>query len=517
MDGIRLNDANLSAGSFLGGADLGGGGRLEVVRGPQSTLYGGAAIGGVIALDAAPGAGAARGSVELEGGSFGTWRATGGISGASGDTRYAVSLTANGTDNVRRPNDWDQRSQLVRVDQRLSKAFSAGATFRGLQQEYVSPGDLRSTNTTPSSTTTIEHNLGTVWLTAAAGRVGRSRLLIGVQEHFTKGTDRYNGGPASSYSISGSRRVVDWQHTVVVGPSATVVAGVNREWSAVSSDGSGKDERLWAFYADAQFSPIPSLSLTAGARSDDYTTFDAATTWRLTGAWQHRATETKLRGSIGTGFAPPSLAARFGSVYQNANQLIRPERARGWDLGVDQAMLDGRGTVGVTWFHNTLTDLIGWESAPYPALGRNVNIDRARTSGLEFSSRISAGSLDARLAWTALSAVSLSETDPALARLIRRPRHILNGDVVGQVTGSGTIGAGVLVVANREDTDFNVFPATRVDPGNYVVTRLYGSYEVTRRLSVTARVENLFNARYEPVYGFPALTRALSATAAIQF
>jgi vitamin B12 transporter len=516
VDGIRINDANLSPGSLLGGAVLLGIGRLELVRGPQSPLYGGAAIGGVLALDAAPGRGRPRGSVELEGGSFGTWLVSGALDGASRDTRAALSLTVNGTENVRHPNQWNQRTQLIRLDQRISKVFSVGATLRGLQQEYQSPGDLRSTNTTPAGTTTFSHSLVTVWLTAAMGGFWRSRLLVGAQEHFTRGTDRYNGGPESSYSISGSRRVVEWQNTVVVAAFATLVAGVNREWSTVTGSGSATDERLWALYADAQVTPIPSLTLTAGARSDDYTTFDAAQTWRVTGAWRVGATETKLRGSIGTGFAPPSLAARFGGVYQNANPLIRPERARGWDLGMDQVVLGGRGTMSATWFRNTLTDLIGFESAPYPSLGRNVNIDRARATGLEFSSRIAAGPLDARLVWTALSAVSLSEPEPALARLIRRPRHTFNGDVVARLSTRGTLGGGVLLVTNREDTDFNVFPSVRVDPGNYLVARLYGSYDLSRRFTLRARVENLFNRRYEPVYGFPALPRSLSATAAVR-
>ena len=84
---------------------------------------------------------------------------------------------------------------------------------------------------------------------------------------------------------------------------------------------------------------------------------------------------------------PPGLAARYGSVFQEPNPDIRPERSRGWDAGVDQEIA-GKATLGLTWFHNSLTDLIGFEGATFPALGRSVNIDRARTRGIEASARI---------------------------------------------------------------------------------------------------------------------------------
>ncbi|HJR36316.1 MAG TPA: TonB-dependent receptor [Gemmatimonadales bacterium] len=516
VDGIRVNDANTSAGSFLGGADLTGLARLEIVRGPQSTLYGGAAIGGVVSLDAAPGTGPAHGGAELEGGSFESWRGRAWAAGGSGRIGLAVALTANGTENQRRPNDWDQRTQLIRVDYRVSSRIEAGATFRGLQHSYTSPGDLRTSNTTPEGTTTFENHLATVWLEATPLPRWRSRLTAGAQEQFTKGTGRFNGSAEFSFVLDNSRRVLDWQNTVLAGPRATLVAGLNREWSTATSDGAALDERLLGAYAEALLAPISEVALTAGLRSDNYNTFDDAVTWRVTGAWRPRGATTRLRASYGTGFMPPSLAARFGSVFQEPNPDIRPERSRGWDAGVDQEIAGGRATLGLTWFHNSLTDLIGFEGATFPALGRNINIDRARTRGIEASARVRTGALDARLAWTRLSAVSLSAPDPA-AQLIRRPRHTLNGDAGLTLGSRATIGAGLLVVADRVDEDFNSFPSERIDPGDYAIARVYGAVGLGRGLTLRARIENLFDERYEPVYGFPGLGRSLLVSAMMEF
>ncbi|HEU5218012.1 MAG TPA: TonB-dependent receptor, partial [Gemmatimonadales bacterium] len=262
---------------------------------------------------------------------------------------------------------------------------------------------------------------------------------------------------------------------------------------------------------------VAPVTLTAGVRSDDYTTFGHAATWRVTGAWLVAGGRTKLRASYGTGFMPPSLAARFGSVFQAPNPGIRPERARGWDAGVDQGLLGGKGAISVTWFRNSLRDLIAFEGADFPALGRNVNLERARTSGLEMSGRLATGVLDARVAWTILSARSLSETDPALVRLIRRPRHTLSADLAIAVSRRSALGAGLALVADRQDTDFNSFPAMRVNPGDYALIRVYGSHDLSARIALRARVDNLFDTRYEPVYGFPGLGRSLGGSLAVRF
>lgn len=517
VDGIRVNDANTSYGSFLGGADLTGIGRLEIVRGPQSTLYGGAAMGGVVSLDAARGRGPGAAELELEGGSFSTWRGSIAATGGSDRTGASLAITANGTDNQRHPNGWDQRTELARLDQRLLPGLSVGATFRGLQQRYSSPGDIRSSNTTPEGTTIFENNLGTLWLDAVPSSAWRSRLVIGGQEQFTQGTGRFNGGSEFKFNLANSRRVIDWQNTLRVNPGLIVVAGANREWSTVASDGSAQDERLWAWYAEGRVSPVAPLTLTAGVRSDDYTTFDHALTWRVTGAWSLARSATKLRASYGTGFMPPSLAARFGSAFQEPNASIRPERSRGWDAGVDQGLLGGRGLVSATVFRSSFRDLIVFQGADFPALGKEVNLDRARTSGVELSGRLVAGAVDARMAWTILSARSRSETDPAQARLIRRPRHALSADLGVSLTRKATAGAGLVLVANREDTDFNSFPSTRVDPGNYAVARLYAACDFGAHLTLKARVENLFDRSYEPVYGFPGLGRSVQIAAAFRF
>ena len=126
------------------------------------------------------------------------------------------------------------------------------------------------------------------------------------QRQFTRGTGAFFGDPFA-VALAVDRTVLDWQNTVALHDRLRVVAGANREWSTVRSGDASQDERLAAGYAQAELAPIETVTLTAGARHDDYDSFGAATTWRVTGAWLVGGA-TKLRASYGTGFMPPSLA-----------------------------------------------------------------------------------------------------------------------------------------------------------------------------------------------------------------
>ncbi len=512
IDGIRVNDANALAGSLLGGFELGPADRVEVVRGPQSTLYGGAAIGGVIAIGADRTAPRSFWEGRASGGSFDTWRGRLGGSLATGGTSLSGAVSFVDTRNQRPSNGYDQRSEQARVEQQASGRVRVGATFRGLQQSYTSPGDLRTTNTTPVGHTRFEHHLGTAYADVTLSPRWSSRVTAGLQRYDLRGTGRFDGGDEFVSRLTETRWVLDWQQRIAPARGVELAAGLNREWATVTDGDGPRDERLLAEYAEASLTPTPTVSLTGGLRNDDYSTFGRALTGRLTGAVFLPSHSLRVRATLGTGFMPPSLSARFGSAYQKANPDLRPERSTGWDLGADLFVADGRGTIGVTYFQNRLRDLIAFEGADYPELGRNVNVARARTEGVELTAGIRTRTVDLRAAYTYLDARDLTATDPTERRLIRRPRHAAGADLLWTALDRLDLGAGFTAALDRRDTDFNVFPAIRVDPGDYVDARVQAAYRLAGGAAVRLAVENLFDQRYEEVYGFPALGRRLSAT-----
>ncbi|MGE0552791.1 MAG: TonB-dependent receptor plug domain-containing protein [Gemmatimonadales bacterium] len=508
IDGIRVSDANLLPGSLLGGFELASGDRVEVVRGPQSTLYGGAAIGGVIAVhqdrQSAP-----RGlTSSLTAGSFSTYRGQIGGRWNTGRLDLAADVSFADTENERPFNPYDQRTESVRLRHATTDRLTLAVSFRGLQQSYTSPGDLRTSNTTPVGRTTFDHQLATATAEYRITPRWTSRLVTGWQHYFLRGTSRFNGGDEFVSRLAARRWVADWQHRVTPGGPLAVAFGVNAEWTAVENGDDDRDERLRAGYVEVEARPAANVRLSAGLRADDYSTFRSAVTGRVALAWLV-VPSTKLRASVGTGFLPPSLSDRYGSAFQNPNPTIQPERSTGWDLGADWYAPGGDASVGVTVFENRLRDLIGFESAAFPDLGRSINVSRARTRGLEVSGRATLDRLDLRAGYALVSAKSLDETDPSLARLIRRPRHTVSADLLWRLTDRLSAGAGVTAALDREDSDFNQFPSPRIDPGDYADVRVSGRFALTTDLGARLAIENLFDHRYEEVYGFPALGRRL--------
>jgi vitamin B12 transporter len=142
VDGIRLNDANTDYAVFLGGARLGATDSIEIARGPQSTLYGSEAVGGVVSIVAQKGSGPPSADVAIEAGSFGTVSGTMDAEGAKDS--WAWSLTASGahTANDRPNNDFDSGNLVLRLDRDVSSSVSMGGTLRGFEGRFGDPGDI---------------------------------------------------------------------------------------------------------------------------------------------------------------------------------------------------------------------------------------------------------------------------------------------------------------------------------------------------------------------------------------
>ena len=151
VDGIRFNDPDTDYAFALGGACLGACDSLEVAHGPQSTLYGGEAVGGVVSLRGARGSGDVHGSVVAEAGSFGTVQ--GALNAQAGDQVSAWTFSAAGghTDNDRPNNAFDSSTYSLRYDRKLYDNVAVGATWRGLLPPTAIPAT--ATPTTPTTRT----------------------------------------------------------------------------------------------------------------------------------------------------------------------------------------------------------------------------------------------------------------------------------------------------------------------------------------------------------------------------
>jgi vitamin B12 transporter len=261
-------------------------------------------------------------------------------------------------------------------------------------------------------------------------------------------------------------------------------------------------DRLLAEYCLSTLHPISAVELTAGLRHDHFDTAGDTTTGRM-GVAYIPAKNTKLRATYGTGFNAPTPSDRYGSPpYILPNPAVRPEKSRGWDLGVDQTMFAGALTLSATCFENRFRDLLEYEvENPVTYAGEEVNVDRATTRGVELEANAKLGAdATVRAGYTYLDALD----DVTDTRLIRRPRQTLDGGVETQITKQWLLGAGVHLVADRLDGAYTPTPL-----GGYTTFRLNTRYLLRPNLFLKARAENILNRNYQEVAGYPALPRAL--------
>lgn len=501
VDSVRFNDSNTEYFVALGGMTVGASDQIEIARGPQSTLYGSEAVGGVVSLSAQRGSGAPTQKLSVEGGSFRTGQAS--VSAQAGDARRAYSFTASGgrTDNDRANNDFKSASYVLRLDRRLSDTVAIGATWRGFNAEYGSPGaSIGWGANDPDNRERESNQLGTVFaeLTHSPALHSRATLAAQHRRYVAEMPDPFG----DTIAVTKNRRALfDWQTVWQPAGAHRVTGGFTVERNATRNDGFvnvDDSQNQFALFLQEEFSPVENVFLTAGLRYDEFETFGGQTTGKATAAWLVAQKALKLRASYGTGFRAPSFLDLYGrSFYYVGNPDLQPEKARGWDLGADYYLPGGRGSLGVTWFEQRYDNLIAYDFAVFPATVRNI--DDARARGVEFSGKVRLpGAIDARLAYTYLDARNLTSQ----SRLVRRPRHAGALDLWRDF-GAWSAGAAATFAKDREDVhaaDFN-----QVDSEDYVVVRVYAAWNVTDRLTLKARVENALNERYEVVHGYPQL------------
>ena len=498
VDGVRINDRSALYSNFLGGADLAGIDRIEVLRGPQSTLYGSSAMGGVIAINTMQAHAPAGGSLAATAGSFGTRGATAAAQGTVGTFGYSASLGSFQTDNDRPTNEYRQRSASARLEDLATPALLVGATFRGQTGDYEEPGSLAYP---APGAVTADNTLTTLYAQAKAGDDFTSRLTLA--EHRRDYTYTSTGPYASVSALQNRRDILDWQNAWASTRNLEMVAGLNLERSHYTVDAEKTSDDIRAGYLSLTARPSSTVALTAGVRHDDFTSAGGATTWRSGFAWRPFA-DTKFHATYGTGFTAPGSDDRYGVAEwgQLPSPGLKPEKSRGLDAGVDQTLLSGALTLSATYYENRFRDLYQWAYVSYVTYqGRIANVARASTSGAEFAAAWKfSPAAKARLAYTYLDA----RDDTTQARLIRRPRHTLDGEVQEQVTKAWRAGAGLHLVAARIDS-------AGVMPG-YTTLRLFTSYAINDRLQLKLRAENALNRKYQEVYGYPALPRAVFGT-----
>ena len=501
IDGVPVGDPSTTDGSFnFAYLDTANIERIEILKGPQSTLWGSDAIGGVVSLTTKqpePGFG---GSAFAEYGSFNTLRGGASVEGANDTGDFRLSATGISTDGISKADEDNGNTEDDAYDSTTLSAkgglnlpnkarLEATVLYNDAESEYdsysggaqgnVADGDEVTQNETLSGNVSLE-------LPLLDDRF-ENLFLVGysdiTRENFTDG--------AQSYFAEGDRTLYRYQGTFNINDMNTLSFGAEREETTANDEDAALDS-LFALY---ELKPVESLTLTAGVRNDDDNRFGSETTARVAAAW-NPTDQVTVRSSWGQGFKAPSL---YQTTYictfcglTEPNRDLKPETSEAFDIGVDWRSSDGRVEAGVTYFDQDTENLIDFSyTAGYD------NIAQVESKGVElFAGYVLTDWLSVNGNYTYIDA-----EDGDGNELTRLPEH--SGNVSLSVDPDGPFSGAVLVRYNGDEANTN---GTTLD--GWTRVDLTGRYALNESVDLYGRVENLFDEDYQQIlgYGTPGLS-----------
>lgn len=550
LDGIPLN----APGGSLNLSDLSLDNidRIEVVRGPASVLYGADAMSGVVQLFTKQGGGRPHGTASAGGGTFGNRDAAAEVAAGEGAWQLSAAGSQFESDGIYDfNNDYRNTVASTRV------GLAAGPhTALALTARY---GDARAAFPTDGSGVPLDRNQFTTEETILLG-VEASRALAprltGVVQGFARrleaGAENRPDSPADSIGFGfdsdrtartwrrGAEGRLDWD--LLPATRLSVGGGVEREEEdqtsrTVSNFGFGifeeddtfdADRTTWHGLAQLLIEPVRPLAIQAGVRVDDNSAFGTFTTARV-GVTLRVDAASRIWFATGTAFKAPTFSELFArSAFEVGNPGLDPERTRNVEVGVERRFLGDGLVVTATAFTQQFRDLIQFISAP-AGQPTYANLQGVDAEGIEAALTFRpTRRLQLRAHWTSLR-TEVTDTGAVSsvafrqgASLLRRPGR--SGGVTATLALPRiTAAATVTRIGSRDDADFRDFPAARFTLPSYtlvdasLVFPVMGAGGAVGGFDLTLRAENLFDASFDQVVGFPGRGRTILGGARYRF
>ncbi len=493
IDGVRAGSVTTGAMSWsLLPADMIE--RIEIVRGPRSSLYGSEAIGGIVSITTRQGkTGTWQGSVGL--GSFNTRKLSLGTSLGNKQTRASVNVAYTDTDGIdaRVSNNpdkdgYDNKSMNVRLQHKLSgRTEVALSAFYGEgQNEYDDFGD----DTRSSYNEFVQQNTG-LSLKSALSEHWNTRLELGEYRDKTRAFDGFPG------FFNSKRQQINWQNDVAWGAESLLTLGIDHQRDSVDSSTAYAEtgRNNTGYFAEYQ-TRMRSHDVQISLRNDDNDAFGNHTTGGIS-VGRDLGRQSRLVASYGTAFKAPTLNELY-FPFGFGNATLKPEESATFELGLRTKL--GRGQLNANLFRSRITNLIATD-ANFQA----QNIEKARIDGLEldFSRTLNQFAFNTNLTW--LNPENRLTGSQLESRVKRTFKVSLDRDY-----GKFSVGGSLLAQSKRAAGTFSS------ETAGYTTIDLRSAYRLNKHITLQASLNNLLDKDYQTKSGFNMPDRNVMFTVSYQ-
>ena len=500
--------------------------RIEIARGPQSTIYGPRALAGVVQIFTKQGTGRPGITLSEEGGTYDTFRETLASDGKIDIFDYSIGASRIDTDNARPNNQYRNSNVIADLGLSLNEHLRVGSLFMYSLSDTGNPNSIF--NPKPLDKFLTERWWIGPHLDWKPTDWWEQKLIFDYDHERQVNNPNQDGFVGATRALFRQTQL-DYQNDIRPASWLTLTNGfffyrvesgqerpfVSQAFGPQPTFISDSVKEIAGFLQATV--DIDNLIFVAGGRLDHFNQFGDVWTYRIASSYKIDKTDTTLHSSVATGFSPPSSQDKIFRFNPGTGPLapLQPEKDFGWDAGVEQRLWNRRVTVGATYFHNDLSNVIGFNG-----LFETLNLGAAEAQGVETELRATPiPDLDLRASYTYLEAEKTSSADVGAAqgsRLPRRPRNEVYVSASYLWCKKLRTTVETKWVNAREELNRNFF-GPNFDIEDYNFVNFAAEYEINPHMSIFGRIDNLTGEHYAEVFGFPNLGTAAYAGLKVRF
>ena len=495
--------------------------RIEVVRGPQSALYGADALSGVINIITKKGEGDPTIEVSAQAGNMDNNLETFSFSGSAESFNYSIAGSHFGTASIDSMSNDNYTNNVLsaRAGFSIEDELDLSFIFRYQDAEGENPGPTQFMPEDPDDESGSRDVTFTIQYDQELTDWWDHFLQLSYSDQTLNAVDLVAQDPFNDAAFENdttfNRFAMNYKQDFYILQDHVFTVGM--DWEQEEADIVSIDSFIGTtiiddkrhnlgFYAQAALSFFDRFDVVAGMRHDDNTEYGSEVTPRINANYLLMETGTRLKASYGEGIKNPTFLDLFFSSppFFFANPDLKPEESKAWDVGLEQTLLDGKLTVGATYFHTDYEELIASVQTT-PGVYSLDNLSDAESKGFEVEA---SAQLPCHL--TLRGAYTFTETeDDEGSDLVRVPKHLISLNL-NYSHERWMVNLDAMYASRRSDINFVyidndgdfVNDITDDDADSYVVLNLAAEYQLNNNIWIVGSIENLLDDEYEQVLGF---------------